>query len=531
MSDLPGGQQPSPGADGWYQDPLTERWWDGAVWTEAARAAGQSVPDGPIGDPSAAVPAGWYPDPRVQRRWDGTSWTVETRPVPTDTVTGRGSGHRRLLLLIGVIAALVLVAGAVVFVVGGGQSNSADGVVVAERVDTADDTGDAAVDGGGSASTAKTTIAAPTTAPVNVSSTVPPTTVPPTVSPTSVPPVADHPYFRALGRWDEGGAVDMLGSSQNGSPAWSYARNLQQGFRAGASATGIASVRALSSDSVEHCIGERCFVLSDVELVGDDVVSFSVDGADLEGRVGGWALDDVWTCWYFGADQGCPAPNAATIHLTSIYRVGTTTYVSVEVQVGESTPGPVVFESMSITDSTGSHIDTDVVAEPVAVGGTAVWLIVTDGVDVGSVWEVSIGATFGSDYRVWLLSPDTSTSTEPPTESSAQRYLDDLIASDRSVLDRVSGRYLPQLSAKQYDWSEPTTGRYYDWRGILDDHLQYRSRPHGAILMAPYEYTDAASPWFRTLVPVPFLTEDEVRDWCEANGYQWGVTCISRRVD
>ncbi|MEY2959546.1 MAG: hypothetical protein RLZZ01_2114, partial [Actinomycetota bacterium] len=96
---------------------------------------------------------------------------------------------------------------------------------------------------------------------------------------------------------------------------------------------------------------------------------------------------------------------------------------------------------------------------------------------------------------------------------------------------QLAGSYVPQLSAKQYDWFEPTTGQYFDWQAILDDHRSFRSRRHGAVLMAPYEFSDAASAWYRTLVPQPYGSESGVRGWCESNGYQWGVTCIARRVD
>jgi hypothetical protein len=522
-------------ADGWYQDPLTERWWDGVAWTDGTRVVGQQVVDGPVVDPAATVPAGWYPDPRAQRRWNGTAWTGETRRVAetatssarsTSTAAGSSKRPSNVAVLIGlaVVAVLALAVGAIVVVTGDGADSSVAGPPSSLT--------DADADTDAAGATTPTAPVSETVASAVPSTTVPSTTVPPTTSTTTttLPPIADHPYFRALARWDEAGAVDMLGNSRVGSPAWSYARNLQQGFRAGASPTGISTVAPIGPDSMEHCIGTTCFVLSEVDTNGDRITSFSVDRSPIDNRVEAWSLGDVSTCWYFGAAQGCPAPNAITMHLTSIYRVPGSTFVSVEVQVGASTPGPVEFTSMSVLDASGLQTDRSAVAEPVRVGRDGVWLMVTGDVDVSSVWEVSIGARYGSSYQVWTLSPGGITA-EPSSDATARTYIETLVAGDREVLAQLAGSYVPQLSAKQHDWFEPTTGQYFDWRAILADHTGFRSRWHGAVLMAPYEYSASPSPWYRTLVPAPFPSEGGVRNWCESNGFQWGVTCIARRVD
>ena len=60
---------------GWYESPDdvgTQRFWDGAAWTEQTRPRAESIP------------AGWYPDVEQvggQRWWDGSAWTEQRLPA------------------------------------------------------------------------------------------------------------------------------------------------------------------------------------------------------------------------------------------------------------------------------------------------------------------------------------------------------------------------------------------------------------------------------------------------------------------
>lgn len=65
--------------EGWYRDPIAERWWDGIGWSSSTRASGETSPDGPIAVDNADDPAGWRPDPFTERFWNGSQWTAETR--------------------------------------------------------------------------------------------------------------------------------------------------------------------------------------------------------------------------------------------------------------------------------------------------------------------------------------------------------------------------------------------------------------------------------------------------------------------
>ena len=131
--------------EGWYRDPVAERWWDGAEWTSLTRTVGETRPDGPVASENADRPAAWLPDPFTERRWDGSQWTAETRPkgnppTPTPapaviqsptTSTPSSSTHpspaaRRYRTVAVVAGAIAVIAVAVVVAVGllGGDDTS-----------------------------------------------------------------------------------------------------------------------------------------------------------------------------------------------------------------------------------------------------------------------------------------------------------------------------------------------------------------------------------------------------------------------
>lgn len=65
--------------EGWYPDPLAERWWTGSDWSDKTRLQGTTSEDGPTAPTPHVKPPGWYQDTAIERRWDGTSWTAEVR--------------------------------------------------------------------------------------------------------------------------------------------------------------------------------------------------------------------------------------------------------------------------------------------------------------------------------------------------------------------------------------------------------------------------------------------------------------------
>ena len=409
---------------GWYDDPLVERWWDGANWTRLTRSRGQEQPDGPIVDPNGVVPVGWYADPLRQRFWDGASWTSQTRDLSAVTSTSppadqtppqeselesspmqqqaaqpvspappQAPKRRGRVVAIAVLGLAALGAGFGAVVLFAGQGGDADPASEAMASPTTATIPSAAI-----AATATTTTSTSTTTTTSTTSTSTTTT---TLAPVVL---TSDPYFVGLAAWDRVGAERMLAASGTYSPAWGYARHLQQGFRAGASPEGIATVRDTADGEAELCVGSSCFSITDVEYRGNVVYSFTLDGIAIDTRSRGWDLGDVVDCWWVD-DLGCFSDGSATMHLTSIYKVGRTTYVSLETVNGAQFPANVSFSDATIYGGSQVQYNTSEVATSVRPGQTEVWLIVFGDVDVPAASEVSVGVYFGSEYYTYSLIP------------------------------------------------------------------------------------------------------------------------------
>lgn len=212
------------------------------------------------------------------------------------------------------------------------------------------------------------------------------------------------PYFDSLELWSRSGAVRMLSESVKWSPAWSYGRHLQQGFRAGASAEGGTSVSALGADSVELCIGSRCFAIDDIVVEGGLVYSFSVDGRSIEGSARAWELGEMAFCLDL-FDQTCAGSEWSSADLTSIYRFGSSTYVSFELTAGARFSQGIEFSYAKLLDNDGTHSHTGEVVDVVRAGDTSVWMIVFDAVDVSYVPQIELGVSlpgYGQDASYWF---------------------------------------------------------------------------------------------------------------------------------
>jgi hypothetical protein len=104
LSDVPAGWYPNPADDG-----VSERYWDGRLWTEHTRERPPESPESPESSGSSdssdvsdeeSIPPGWYPDPDTDgataRFWDGNDWTDRTRasvrPTPGPRTGGASAG-------------------------------------------------------------------------------------------------------------------------------------------------------------------------------------------------------------------------------------------------------------------------------------------------------------------------------------------------------------------------------------------------------------------------------------------------------
>jgi len=428
---------PSVPEAGWYDDPLTERWWDGSNWTRLTRPIGDERPDGDIVDAAGSVPPGWYPDPITQRRWDGSTWTDETRMIgsasteqatdapakdseleppprlrsnsePSDTTAtpptpappARPRQRRTVILFLAAMAIVGVGVGLAVTLLLGGSDPGQE----SDRSDTSAST--SLPESTQTSSVPATTTPATTPA---TTTTTPPTTVPPTTTTTSTtttlpPNLSTDPYFVGLASWTRAGADQMLDASVIEGPAWGYAQHLRQGFRAGSSRESIAELRDIEPGVVELCIGTTCPILSDVAYQGGTVHSFSVDGVAIDGRSRGWLSGAIADCWFID-DAGCGSSKAAEMYLTSIYRFRNTTYVSVEIENRNDFPVAVTFASATVSDRSGLSSHTGEVATTAQPGETKVWILVFGDVDVASVDEVLVTASLGGDLYDFALLP------------------------------------------------------------------------------------------------------------------------------
>lgn len=113
------------GPAGWYPQPDgTQRYWDGAQWTE--HTAPVPAPTPPPATGSSPTPAGWYPDAQVlggQRYWDGRQWTMQRPPAGPSWWARRWAQFRGWPLWVQIVVAVVVAA---LFVAAGVSGNSSN---------------------------------------------------------------------------------------------------------------------------------------------------------------------------------------------------------------------------------------------------------------------------------------------------------------------------------------------------------------------------------------------------------------------
>lgn len=199
-------------------------------------------------------------------------------------------------------------------------------------------------------------------------------------------------YFSALGKWSRTGAEEMLSQSIPKSAAWAYARHLQQGFRAGSASEGGATISANSPGELEFCLGSSCFKLDQFTMKDGLVETFAVNGTLITDWARAWSLGEASSCLSFEDDfYACNAGDAfVRADLTSIYRVNSTTYITLEVSVSDVAPGPITFAGGSLLDSAGLHSPTGDVTSEILSGGRAVWMVVYDGLYVPDVIQMEL---------------------------------------------------------------------------------------------------------------------------------------------
>lgn len=249
-----------------------------------------------------------------------------------------------------------------------------------------------------SPATTQPRVETPTTVRVTTTTALPTTTVPEN-------PASGHPYFDALTRWTLDGTLQMQELAAFRSPAWAYGRHLEQSLRAGGGSLST-SFTPTSPDAGDFCIGSTCFAITDITLQGDELYTFNVNGTSLDDMSTAWTTDDApIDCWHDGPYSGCPGANAVTMRLTTIYTVGETTWVSVEVDAGslvtpDSGPRRARIRTFSGSLDSNSFFGSG----PISQGGMTVWLFKFSGVTNPEITEFTVFLGWdGSEYD-WTFS-------------------------------------------------------------------------------------------------------------------------------
>lgn len=203
---------------------------------------------------------------------------------------------------------------------------------------------------------------------------------------------SSHPYFDSLALWTKNGAEQMMNESVEWSPAWSYARHLQQGFRAGAANEGGTTVSPTGFNSVDLCIGRNCFGIDDIVIENAKIYSFDVNGQSIDGVARAWNLGEMTYCLDF-FDQSCGGRDWSSADLTSIYRFGSSTYVTFEMVAGTDFPQGIEFNYARLVDSNGEHFQKSEVVNVVKANSRSVWMAVFGEIDVSYIPQIELSVS------------------------------------------------------------------------------------------------------------------------------------------
>lgn len=264
-------------------------------------------------------------------------------------------------------------------------------------------------------SAAPTSVAPATTVPTNVvpASTTPATTTPavtvPRVTTTTVavpsgPNYTQIPYFWALATFTPAGAEAMTANAVDRSPAWAYGQHLRLGFEADPRVAGArTSLRQRADGSLEWCITATCRVLRDIVVTSDGKVeSFTVDGSPLSRDVRSWAGDGPLLC--VGGSAGCTEPTAIALRMGSVFSVGSSTFVDLEVTVGPGVPGVVRLGSVQAMAGGTVRPSRAVVAREASAGSRVVWLFRFDRFDALAPLQLDLSVAVNEVPEQWLFS-------------------------------------------------------------------------------------------------------------------------------
>ena len=254
------------------------------------------------------------------------------------------------------------------------------------------------------ATTARTPPTPPATAaPV---ATAPTTTVPRTTTTTAAPTGPDLtqlPYFWALATFSVPGADAMVATSVDRSPAWAYGQHLRLGFEADPKVVAArTSLRRRTDGGLDWCITGTCRVLRDIVVTGDGLVeTFTVDGSPLARDVRSWAGDGPLLCPTGPAP--CTDPTSIALRIGSVFSVGGSTFVDLEVTVGPNAPGGVRLGGIQALVDATARPSRAIVAPLAPPGARTVWLVRFDRFDALAPLQLDLSVAVNDVPAQWQL--------------------------------------------------------------------------------------------------------------------------------
>jgi hypothetical protein len=246
----------------------------------------------------------------------------------------------------------------------------------------------------------------PNTAPVTTAPPTPTTPTTPTTTPTPIPAAPDLsqlPYYWALATFTPAGAEAMTSLAVDRSPAWAYGQHLRLGFEADpAVARARTSLRQRADGSLEWCITSTCRVLRDIVVTSDGKVeSFTVDGSPLARDLRSWAGDGPLLC--LNGTGTCAEPAAVAVRLGSVFSVGTSTFVALELTVGRSVSGGVRLGGIQAVVDGSPRTTRAIVAREAQPGGRGVWLVRFDRFDALAPLQLDLDVSVAGIPARWQL--------------------------------------------------------------------------------------------------------------------------------
>lgn len=162
-----------------------------------------------------------------------------------------------------------------------------------------------------------------------------------------------------------------------------------------------------------------------------------------------------------------------------------------------------------------------------AVVGLVVALVISLGEDSPTTGTPSGSAT-GADPATDTEPPAAPRERPAPAPPSARELLDRQVAEDGPAVERLTRRWVPQVSSKQPGMV--VAGRQMDLDGIHADHARWKRRHPDALLLWSGDYASfKQGDYWVVVIDQPFADPAAANRWCDRALLGPG-DCFARRI-